>query len=174
MKIRALAFVLAPLAVLLVTPMRAFAQEAPPMKPAVASDAPQPATSAETPSAPSPVVHVVDSVNSNETVVSMVFDETPLSDVIKAFRDATGANIISGGTNLQGNVSVRLDNVPWRKGLASILDQQGLQLLEQPTGSGIYVVSAKTIEIPRITRTFELAHAKADDVAKLFTTTLGK
>jgi type II secretory pathway component HofQ len=35
-----------------------------------------------------------------EAMVSMTFDETPLADVIKAFRDATGANIISSGTNL--------------------------------------------------------------------------
>lgn len=109
-----------------------------------------------------------------EAIVSMEFDETPLSDVIKAFRDATGANIISGGTNLQASISVRLDNVPWRKGLGSILDPQNLQLVEQPAGSGIYVVTAKTIEIPKVTRTFELSHAKAEDVAKLFKSTLDK
>jgi len=108
-----------------------------------------------------------------EPLVSMSFDETPLTDVIKAFRDATGANIISSGTNLQGTVSVRLDNVPWRKGLTSILDPQGLQLAEEPTGSGIYVVTTKTVEIPKITRTFELNHAKADDIALLFKSTLG-
>ncbi|MDD4017472.1 MAG: secretin N-terminal domain-containing protein [Kiritimatiellae bacterium] len=120
-----------------------------------------------------PTVRVTDAANSNEPVVSMTFDETPLSDVIKAFRDATGANIISSGTNLQANISVRLDNVPWRKGLSSILDPQGLQLIEQPAGSGIYVVTTKTVEIPKITRTFELNHAKADDVAMLFKSTLG-
>lgn len=134
----------------------------------VAQPAPQPPKPAEP-----PVVRVVDAANSNEAVVSMSFEETPLSDVIKAFRDATGANIISGGTNLQGTVSVRLDKVPWRKGLSSILEPQNLQLVEQPAGSGIFVVTAKTVEIPKVTRTFELNHAKASDVAALFKSTLG-
>lgn len=120
-----------------------------------------------------PALRIVNTENTAEPVVSMVFDETPLSDVIKAFRDATGANIISGGSNLQTTVSIRLDNVPWRKGLSSILDPQGLQLLEQPAGSGIFVVTAKTTEIPKVTRTFELNYAKAADMASLFKSTLG-
>ena len=156
------------------TPLRTSAQEAAPAKPADVSAATSPAEPAAAQPAPSPAVRVVDAANSNEAVVSMAFDETPISDVIKAFRDATGANIISSGTNLQGNVSVRLDNVPWRKGLSSILDPQGLQLVEQPTGSGIFVVSTKTVEVPKVTRTFELSNAKADEVAKLFAATLGK
>ncbi len=122
--------------------------------------------------APLRVLHTTD--NSDETIVSMTFDETPLSDVVKAFRDATGANIISSGTNLQTiAVSIRLDNVPWRKGLTSILDPQGYQLIEQPAGSGIYVVTAKTVEIPRFTRTFDLDFAKASDVTNLLGKTFG-
>jgi len=145
--------------------MQAEAQEAQPAQPAVTAQK-QP-----TPSA----IRVVDpSAGKDGALVSMNFDETPLADVIKAFRDATGANIISSGTNLQGTVSVRLDNVPWRKGLSSILEPQGMQLIEQPPNSGIYVVSIKTIEIPMVTQTFALDNAKAADVAKLFTSTLGK
>ncbi len=109
-----------------------------------------------------------------EPLVSMSFDETPLADVIKAFRDATGANIISGGTNLQGSVSVRLDNVPWRKGLTSILDPQGLQLVEEPADSGIFIVRAKTDVIPKITKTFDLKHARADDVTNLVVSAFGR
>jgi type II secretory pathway component GspD/PulD (secretin) len=140
--------------------------------PAAAPAAPSAAPAAKT------TVQVVENAsdaNKNEALVSISFDETPLTDVIKAFRDATGANIISSGTNIQGIVSVRLDNVPWRKGLSSILDPQGLQLVEQPVNSGIYVVTPKLIQtIPLITQTFTLEHAKADDVAKLLLTTLGK
>lgn len=109
-----------------------------------------------------------------EPLVSMSFDETPLADVIKAFRDATGANIISGGTNLQGSVSVRLDNVPWRKGLTSILDPQGLQLVEEPVGSAIFIVKAKTDVIPKITKTFDLKHARADEVTNLVVSAFGR
>ena len=118
------------LSMIAVTVQSAFAQEsANPQTPSAA----QPAESG---------VHVAPIGPSSEPLVSMAFDETPLSDVIKAFRDATGANIISSGTNLQGSVSVRLDNVPWRQGLTSILEPQGLQLVEQPVNSGIFIVSA--------------------------------
>ncbi len=173
MKTITIACTLAAVALMSATPLRTSAQEPAAVKPVVPLTVPQqPRPVAATP-APAPAVRVVDTANSNEAVVSMVFDETPIVDVIKAFRDATGANIISSGTNLQGIVSVRLDNVPWRKGLSSILEPQGLQLLEQPTGSGIYVVSTKTLEIPRVTRTFELNNANALDVAKLLTATLG-
>lgn len=135
-----------------------------------------PPATAEAPKPTNASVRLVENSTtpSGEALVSMTFDETPIADVIKAFRDATGANIISSGTNLQGSVSVRLDNVPWRKGLMSILEPQGLQLVEQPIGSGIYVVSVKTVEIPLFTQTFSLSHAKADDVARLFASTLGK
>jgi type II secretory pathway component GspD/PulD (secretin) len=134
----------------------------------------QAAPAAKTNAAPATVRVLEENADKNETLVSIAFDETPLVDVIKAFRDATGANIISMGTNLQGTVSVRLDNVPWRKGLSSILNPQGLELLESPPGSGIFVVSAKTTVIPKVTRTFKLANAKADEVSKLFTSTIGK
>ena len=120
------------------------------------------------------VRRVSPTTSAEEALVSMNFDETPLTDVIKAFREATGANIISSGTNLQGTVSVRLDNVPWRKGLGSILEPQGLQLTEQPLNSGIFLVTAKSVEIPLVTQTFSLDCAKADDVAKLFNSILGK
>ena len=110
-----------------------------------------------------------------EPLVSMSFDETPIADVVKAFRDATGANIISGGdSNLQARISVRLDNVPWRKGLTSILEPQGLQLAEEPAGSGIYIVRAKTDVIPKITKTFDLKHARADEITNLVVSAFGR
>ncbi len=155
---------------------------APAAQPAVEAQTPPPAAAPAVAPAPAPaaapqptVVRVNDApADGGEAVVSMSFDETPLSDVIKAFRSATSANIISSGTNLQGTVSVRLDNVPWKKGLSSILDPQGLQLLEQPPNSGIYVVSPKAIaEIPKITQTFTLQHSRAAEVATLFKSFLG-
>ncbi len=155
-------------AVILTAPLQARAQE-----PAAATPAVAPAQPTATPAEPG--LRIVAEANSKEPVVSIAFDETPLNDVIKTFRDATGANIISGGTNLQGVVSVRLDNVPWRKGLSAILDLQGMQLLEQPAGSEIYVVSPKqVIEIPKIIKTFALDYAKAEDISGLFSNILAK
>ena len=171
MKNLPLACLFAAAALASLAPVQAQAEDAKPAQPAVEAQKPP----AAKPEAAAPAVRVLDaSAKKDDAPVSMNFDETPLADVIKAFRDATGANIISSGTNLQGTVSVRLDNVPWRKGLGSILEPQGLQLIEQPVNSGIYVVTVKTIEIPLVTRTFSLDNAKADEVAKLFTSTLGK
>ncbi len=167
MKSLSLVCLLAIAASVSVSPLSAYAEETTAAQPAVAAAATTPAQ---------PAVRVVDAAggSSNEAMVSMAFNDTPLTDVIKAFRDATGANIISSGTNLQGLVSVRLDNVPWKKGLSSILDPQGLQLAEQPPNSGIFVVTPKTLElIPQITQTFTLIHARADDVAILFKAHLG-
>ena len=144
--------------------------------PAVEKQAPEvKAPSADKAAAQPSIIRVTEApADGTEAVVSMSFDETPLSDVIKAFRDATGANIISSGTNLQDTVSVRLDNVPWKKGLSSILDQRGLQLVEQPPNSGIFMVTPKlAIEVPKITQTFSLAHCRAQEVATLFKSTIG-
>jgi type IV pilus assembly protein PilQ len=118
-------------------------------------------------------VVVISKDDTNDAVVSMSFDETPISDVIRAFRDATGANIISSGTNMEAIVSVRLDNVPWKKGLSSILDPQGLQLMEKPVGSGIFIVETITIIIPQITKTFVLDNAAVAEVGELFQEVLG-
>lgn len=192
MKRPILASLFATAAVMLTVPVQLRAQEAAPAAPqeapaAVAAPQPEPAAPAPAPAvvpapqpppalAPAqPPLRILEtSVTSIEPVVSMTFDETPLTDVIKAFRDATGANIISSGTNLQSiAVSIRLDNVPWRKGLASILDPQGFQLVEQPAGSGIYVVTTKTIEIPKLTRTFDLQYARASEITNLLNKTFG-
>ena len=119
-------------------------------------------------------VVVVNTTDKNEALISMSFDETPVTDVIKAFRDATGANIILSGTNLTGIVSVRLDNVPWRQGLNSILDPQNLKLVEKPIGSGIYLVTTKTVEVEMVTKTFQLSNAQVTSVEELFLTVLGE
>ena len=106
-------------------------------------------------------------------LVSMAFEESPLPDVIRAFRDATGANIISHWTNATPQlVSMRLDNVPWHQGLSSILSTYGLQLKEEPRGSKVYIVTEMSTFVPRYTQTFDLKYAKADDIAKLFKSTL--
>ncbi len=119
-----------------------------------------------------PVTPIVSRLEGDRTLVSLSFDQTPLTDVIKAFRDATGANIISAGTNLMQVVSVRLEDVPWNEGLNSILDPLGMRLIERPTGSGIFVVEVKEIvQVPKVTKTFELEFARAGDVTNMLSRT---
>jgi len=104
-----------------------------------------------------------------EVPITLTFDNTPLQDVIKAFRDTTGANLITAGTNLNAvAVSMRLDNVPWKQGLDSILIPHGLEAVEQPAESGIYIIRSKSTEIPKFTKAFKLAFARSSDIAQLF------
>jgi type II secretory pathway component GspD/PulD (secretin) len=101
--------------------------------------------------------------------ITLTFDNTPLQDVIKAFRDTTGANLITAGTNLNSMaISMRLDNVPWKQGLDSILMPQGLEAVEQPADSGIYIIRNKSTAIPKFTKAFKLSFARATDIAQLF------
>ncbi len=104
-----------------------------------------------------------------EVPITLTFDNTPLQDVIKAFRDTTGANLITAGTNLNSMaISMRLDNVPWKQGLDSILIPQGLEAVEQPADSGIYIIRNKSTNIPKFTKAFKLSFARAVDIAQLF------
>ncbi len=104
--------------------------------------------------------------------ISLSFDNTPLQDVIKAFRDTTGANIVTTGTNLNSlAVSMRLDNIPWKQGLDSILAPHDLEAAERPAGSGIFVIKNKSTVVPKFTKAFKLSFARAQDVAMLFKTT---
>lgn len=111
-----------------------------------------------------------------EPLVSMAFEQSTLEDVVAAFRTQTGANIVNGWTNqFTQLVSVRLDDVPWTQGLASILVPFGLQLREEPRGSHIYIVAEpRRTAPPRFTETFELKHLAAPEVAKLFAGILPK
>jgi type II secretory pathway component GspD/PulD (secretin) len=107
-----------------------------------------------------------------EVPITLTFDNTPLLDVVKAFRDTTGANLVTTGTNMNAVViSMRLDNVPWKQGLDSILMPQGLEAVEQPAGSGIYIIRNKSNDIPKFTKAFKLSFARAADIAQLFKTT---
>jgi len=120
---------------------------------------------------------VEEALDANQEVrVSMAFDDAPLPDVIRAFREASNANIISGWTNETAHlVTMRLDNVPWKQGLTSILRPYGLEVKEDPRGSSIYVITERVAQqIQRYTQTFELNHAKAEDVSALFTSVMMK
>ena len=134
-----------------------------------------PAAAEVRPAAPAAeVAEAKTTVDGDEVRVTMAFDEAPLPDVIRAFRDASGATIISRWTNATPQlVSMRFEDKPWKQGLMAILAPYGLQLTEEPRGSGVYVVGEKSTVIPRYTQTFELKHLKAADVEKLLKSVLG-
>jgi type IV pilus assembly protein PilQ len=107
--------------------------------------------------------------------VSLTLDDVPLADVVKLFTRVSGANIIAATSNLQGQVTANLQEVPWRPAFESILERQGLLLLEKPPASGIFVIEErKAGEEPRLMETIALNYAKVDDVVKLIQSVLGK
>ena len=137
---------------------------------AASGEEPPPAEEKPAPAAP------VLPAEEGEPLVSMAFEQSTLEDVVAAFRTQTGANIVNGWTNqFTQLVSVRLDDVPWRQGLSSILVPFNLQLREEPRGSRIYIVAEpRRTAPPRFTETFELKHLEAPEVAKLFAGILPK
>jgi type II secretory pathway component GspD/PulD (secretin) len=108
-------------------------------------------------------------------LISVRFENLPMSEVIKLFSQLSGANIIAATTNLSGTVSVSLKNVGWKPAFESILGRCELLLIEKPAGSGIYIVESGVAgQEPRVTETIQLRYAKVDKMAELINTMLEK
>ena len=107
-----------------------------------------------------------------KTLIDIDCDEASLADVLRQFRHAVGANIISGdSSNLQQRVSVSLHQVPWFESLQSILNTRHFRL--EPR-NGIYFVSEEKMTVPTFTRTYTLNHASAEELAAMFNKNYGK
>ena len=132
--------------------------------------------------APSPVPTAPASANgaeiaarflaSDETaLVDITSDNASLTDILRQFRRATGANIIyAESSNLQQRVSVSLKHVPWLQGMKSILNSRGYRV--ESTG-GIHFIKEDKLAEPIFTRTFQLNHASVDELATLFNESFG-
>lgn len=109
---------------------------------------------------------------SDETaLVDITSDDATLTDILRQFRRATGANIIyAESSNLHQRVSVSLKHVPWLQGMKSILASRGYRV--ESTG-GIHFVKEDKQAEPIFTRTFQLNHASVDELAKLFNDSYG-
>ena len=106
------------------------------------------------------------------TLVDITCDNATLADILRQFRKVTDANIISDdSTNLQRRVSVNLHRVPWLAGLQSILNSRNYRLEER---GDIYFVREDKVLEPVVTRSFELKHASAKELAELFNKTYAK
>ncbi|MEI8242935.1 MAG: secretin N-terminal domain-containing protein [bacterium] len=118
---------------------------------------------------------VVAAAANTSQVISLTLDDVPLAEVVRLFTRISGANIIAATTNLQGQVTANLQDVPWRPAFESILERQSLQLIEKPPASGIFVIEGrKSGEDPRVSTTIKLSYAKVADVSTLVTGILGK
>jgi type IV pilus assembly protein PilQ len=108
-------------------------------------------------------------------VISLTLDDVPLAEVVRLFTRISGANIIAATSNLTGQVTANLQDVPWRPAFESILERQNLQLIEKPPASGIFVIEARRAgEDPRLSTTIKLNYARVADVTALVAGILGK
>ena len=104
-------------------------------------------------------------------LVDIMSDDATLTDILRQFRRATGANIIyAESSNLHQRVSVSLRHVQWLQAMRSILNSRGFRV--ESSGGIHFIKEDKQLE-PIFTRSFQLNHASVDELAKLFNESYG-
>jgi len=73
-------------------------------------------------------------------LISITLDDVPIQDVVRMFTRISGANIVAG-TNLQGRVTVSLQDVEWEPAFRVILDTVGMVMVEKV--DGIYTIMSR-------------------------------
>jgi type IV pilus assembly protein PilQ len=113
-------------------------------------------------------------------LLSLNFQDIEVRAVLQILADFTGLNIVVSDT-VQGNLTLRLQNVPWDQALDIILETKGLT--QRQNGNVIYiapteeVAARQRIELeaeqqreqlePLRTETIQINYAKAEDLAAL-------
>ena len=171
--------------------------EAPPTPPAPAGEeisAPE-ASPAPAPSAvPAPSVPAGQPVKVETLTGTKIYTGTPITieaknldilDALRAIAEVSGLNIIAAD-NVKGNITLKLENVPWDQALDLILETKGLGMVRY--GNIIRVAPLKDIQKeqeeklksieqrqklkPLQTRIVPINYAKADDIARQVKTIL--
>lgn len=112
--------------------------------------------------------------------VSLNFQNIPLRELLHVFADITNFNIVISDT-VAGNVSLRLNDVPWDQALDIVLQQKGLSM--RKNGNVIWIAPSDELAArekldleskqvisdlePIRTESFQLNYQKADTVAGL-------
>ena len=93
--------------------------------------------------------------------LSLQFQDANIKDVLKAFSEQTGINVIASEEVGDRTVTLYLDDVTAMDALDQILQASGL-VYERPPGSQIYIVKQKTDkpQIVTITRVYPLKYAR--------------
>ncbi|MEI6563276.1 MAG: secretin N-terminal domain-containing protein [bacterium] len=115
------------------------------------------------------------SVGERQNLISVALDDVPLQDVVRLFTRISGANIIASSTNLQGKVTVNLQDVEWKPALDSILDMYNLTVSEKVPGSKIYSVMAKVPgSEPLIAQPIFLNYAQVSNIVAVIQPMVGR
>lgn len=113
-------------------------------------------------------------------VISLNFQNIPLRELLHVFADITDFNIVVSDS-VTGNVSLRLNDVPWDQALDIVLQQKNLAM--RKNGNVLWIAprdemaardkleaeareAAMAAEVPRM-EVFQLNYQKAEDFAKL-------
>jgi type IV pilus assembly protein PilQ len=70
---------------------------------------------------------------SQQTMVTVSYDNASVADVMVGFSEMTGRSIVLG-SDVSGTVTVEIRNQPWDLAFKAILDAQGLAAVEEPSG----------------------------------------
>ncbi len=100
-------------------------------------------------------------------LITVALDNVSLEDAVRMFAQTTGANIISSGSLLEGKrVTINLKDVDWRPALRSILEINGLSLVEQVAESGVYSIQTQVPDAPEptVVKTFFLDYTTAGEI----------
>jgi type IV pilus assembly protein PilQ len=114
--------------------------------------------------------------------ISLNFQNVDVRAVLQVVADFTGLNVITSDT-VQGNLTIRLKDVPWDQALDIILDAKGLD--QRKRGNVVWIApkdelaTKEKLELearqqiadlePLRTEAFTLNYQKAEDVKKLLT-----
>ncbi len=99
--------------------------------------------------------------------VSIDFQDADIRDVLRVLAMKSGVNIIYG-PDVEGNITIKLDNVPFNKAFDTILTLKGLVSQEQSSNI-LRIATPKKISDERseavtFTKIFPLNYAKAEEV----------
>jgi len=89
-------------------------------------------------------------------LVSLQFDDADVRTVIKQIAKLADGNVVIN-ENVQGTVSLRVDNVTWRAALENVVRTSGFQIVEEE-GEIFRIVTIETLKRQRQTRVFYLRY----------------
>ena len=132
---------------------------------------PSPALSRPASVSPAAVTSVAAAVSaqvSQQPRMTIAWENAPISDVIAAFAAFSGRTIIQS-RNVAGNISAEIINQPWDVAFKAILNANGFDAIEDPSGiiivTDIATAAARPRYEPLITRTIPLNYVPAKQVA---------
>lgn len=84
-------------------------------------------------SAPPVTVRHASAQQSEQPRITVTFDSTSIAEVVADFAGFSGRSIVLG-KDVKGTVTAQITNQPWDVAFHTIIQQQGLQAVEGPTG----------------------------------------